>query len=155
VGPPDVQVGRMSLLADPQGATFALWQPGLHVGAQLVNEVGAMVWNQLATPDVDAAKAFYGELFDWTSEDFEDGYWSWRNREGWLNGGVLALPTDEVPPHWQVTFRVEDIRAATARAGQLGGEVLQPPMTTPVGDVAVVEDPAGAAFGYFEGESDP
>jgi predicted enzyme related to lactoylglutathione lyase len=158
VGPPDVQVGRMALLGDPQGASFALWQAGLHRGAQLVNDVGAMVWNQLATSDVDAAASFYGELFGWTTEPFEDDqgdYWNLRNREGWLNGGVMALPAEDVPPHWQVSFTVPDAQDAVARAEELGGGTIVPPTSTAVGDIAVLRDPAGAAFGVFAGETEP
>jgi predicted enzyme related to lactoylglutathione lyase len=158
VGVPGVDVGRMALLADPQGAAFALWQPGLHIGAQLVNEVGAMVWNQLATTDVEAAMAFYGELFGWTTEPFEDAtqaYWNIRNSAGWLNGGVMPLPAEDVPPHWQVSFSVRDIQDIVRLAQELGGAVLLPPTSTAVGDIAVLRDPAGALFGCFDGETQP
>jgi uncharacterized protein len=158
VGPPDVQVGRMAFLSDPQGAAFAVWQPGLHIGAQVVNEVGAMVWNQLATKDVDAAMHFYGELFGWTTEPFEDSqadYWNIRNSAGWLNGGVMGLPSDDVPPHWQVSFSVDDVQDAVRRAEELGGDTIFPPTGTAVGDIAVVRDPAGGAFGVFAGYTEP
>jgi uncharacterized protein len=158
VGQPGVHVGRMALLRDPQGATFALWQPGLHIGAQLVNDEGAMVWNQLATSDVDAATGFYGALFGWTTEPFEDAqsdYWNIRNAAGWLNGGVLALPEPGVTPHWQVSFSVGDVQDAVRRVEELGGGVSLPPTSTAVGDIAVVNDPSGAAFGVFGGYTEP
>jgi predicted enzyme related to lactoylglutathione lyase len=158
VGPPEAGVGRMALLADPQGAAFALWQPGRHVGATLVNEPGAMVWNRLATSDVDAAEAFYGELFGWTREPFEDDqgdYWNLRNREGWLNGGLTAVPAEDVQPHWQVSFNVRDVGEAARRAEELGGEVVLPPTRTAVGDLAAIRDPAGATFDVFAGRTDP
>jgi uncharacterized protein len=158
VGPPEAQVGLMALLADPEGAAFALWQPGRHVGAGLVNEVGTMAWNQLATPDTDAARSFYAELFGWSYEQMEGGeppYWNIRNTDGRLNGGLTGLPAEGVTPHWQVTFTVEDVPAAVGRTEELGGSVLQPPTPTRIGNIAVVQDPAGAAFGYFDGEPEP
>jgi hypothetical protein len=42
-------------------------QPGHHKGAELVNEIGSWTWNQLASRDLEAAKKFYGDVFDWTS----------------------------------------------------------------------------------------
>jgi predicted enzyme related to lactoylglutathione lyase len=61
--------GRTAVLRDPAGAVVSLWQAGGHAGAGLVNEVGAWSWNELVTPDLDRARAFYGELVGWTSED--------------------------------------------------------------------------------------
>jgi uncharacterized protein len=158
IGVPEALVGRMALVADPQGAPFALWQPGLHIGAQVVNDVGAMVWNTLSTTDVEGATRFYGELFGWTTEPFEDDagdYWNFRNREGWLNGGLMGVPTPDTAPAWRVLFTVPDVQHAVRRAGELGGHVVVLPTTTAVGDIAVVHDPAGAAFGLFDGETEP
>src|SRR5438105_8842090 len=55
--------GRMAVLQDPQGGTFAVWQAGTHTGAQIVNEPGATCWMELATSDPAAARRFYGSLF--------------------------------------------------------------------------------------------
>jgi uncharacterized protein len=155
----EAEIGRSGLLEDPQGARVALWEPGLHVGAGLVNDVGTMVWNQLATSDVDAARGFYTELFGWTTEPVDDGqgdYWNWRNSDAWLNGGVMALRSDDTPPHWQLWFTVEDAAGAVARAQELGGTELVPAAQTPVGgDVAVLRDRTGATFVVFAGDIDP
>jgi uncharacterized protein len=149
--------GRLALVQDPQGAMFALWQPGDHVGAALVNEVGAMVWQHLSTPDVAAARDWYARLFEWTWEELEGGggWWNARNRDGWLTGSVSGLPAEGVPPNWQVSFRVEDAAAACARAEELGGATTLPRTETPVGGIAVVRDPEGAPFGFFDGVNEP
>ena len=154
----EANIGRSAVIRDPQGAVVALWEPGEHRGAGLVNQVGTMVWNQLATTDVDAALGFYAELFGWTTEPFEDDegdYLNLRNREGWQNGGVMAVPTEETPPHWQVLFTVEDAQTAVTRVEELGGGVILPATETAAGNVAFVDDPAGAAFGLFDGKPDP
>src|SRR5947208_5384192 len=67
-----MDAGRMAVIQDPQGAFFMLWQPNETRGAELVNEPGALCWNELASPDMDASAAFYRELFGWTIEPWED-----------------------------------------------------------------------------------
>ena len=58
VEPMDVlDVGRMAVFADPTGAAAAVWQPRQHLGAGLVNEPGALVWNELTTRDIDGGQA--------------------------------------------------------------------------------------------------
>ncbi|HQR47096.1 MAG TPA: VOC family protein, partial [Thermoanaerobaculia bacterium] len=54
-----MDAGRMALLADPQGAVFALWQPKSHTGSRLVNETGSYGWVELAPGDDGAATDFY------------------------------------------------------------------------------------------------
>ena len=62
--PMDVMdAGRMAVVADPTGAPIALWQAKNNIGAEVVNEPGAYTWNELQTPDVDAAAAFFSNMF--------------------------------------------------------------------------------------------
>ncbi|MFE5587732.1 VOC family protein, partial [Kitasatospora sp. NPDC056531] len=70
-------LGRMLVAADPQGAVFGVWQPGEFSGAQVVNEAGALIWNELHTSDVEGATAFYGEAFGIEVKPVEgnDQYW--------------------------------------------------------------------------------
>jgi predicted enzyme related to lactoylglutathione lyase len=53
---------------------------------------------------------------------------------------------DEAPPHWSITFAVDDADATTARAFELGGEVIVPPFDAPYVRMAVLSDPQGAVF---------
>ncbi len=149
--------GRMAVLDDPQGAAFGLWQAYDFPGAGLVNDVGAMVWQHLATNDVDAAKDWYSGLFGWTWEELEGapGWWNARGRDGRLAGSVAVLPVGGVPPNWQVSFTVEDAVMACERVEQQGGSVTLPRMDTPVGGIAVVSDPQGAPMGLFDGVPEP
>jgi uncharacterized protein len=156
--PHEVGVGRGAFLQDPQGSVFGVWQPGGHIGASLVNDPGAMVWNQLATSDVDAAQRFYADLFGWSYEPLEgssDPYWEILGRDGRLNGGVMGLPAEDVPPHWLVMFSVTGADAAATLVSDHGGAVTVPPTPVPTGRFAEMADPEGAAFGLFEGENDP
>ncbi|HYM65785.1 MAG TPA: VOC family protein [Patescibacteria group bacterium] len=111
-----MEAGRMGVIQDPQGAFFLVWEPRRHFGAQLVNAPGALVWNELSTPDLDAASAFYGGLFGWTiepSEMMQDSYLTIKNGDA-NNGGMRDLNPPGMPPNWLVYFGAEDIDAALA-----------------------------------------
>jgi uncharacterized protein len=162
VPPFDVmEVGRMAVAADPDGAVFSMWQPKSHIGAGLVNVPGSFTWNELATRDVGKAKEFYTGLFGWATEEFDGGaYTVIRNGEA-TNGGIRPLGEQEgaVPPHWLVYFAASDCDETTSNAGELGGKALVPPMDVPIASgesrIAVIADPQGAAFGLFAGPLDP
>ena len=151
--------GRIAVLSDPQGAVVALWQPVGYAGVQLVNVPGALTWNQLNTSDPEAAIAFYTELFGWTTEAPEDGegaFWSFKNSEGWLNGGVMGLPPGtDAPPSWTPFFASAGLEEHEARVKELGGAVLSPILPVPAGELFVAQDDQGAVFGLFAGEFDP
>jgi uncharacterized protein len=153
VGP----AGRSAVLSDPEGATFGLWQAGDFVGAGVVNDEGSMVWQQLSTSNVPAAKDWYGQLLGWTWEELEGsgGYELARTPDGRLNGGLAQLPVPGVTPTWEVCFTVADVAAACERAEELGGATIMPRMTSPVGDFAQVSDPQGAPLSFFAGDTDP
>ena len=68
-----LDVGRMAVFADPTGAAGAVWQPRAHIGAGLVNEPGALVWNELSTRDTRRPAAFYTEVFGWEADDRRHG----------------------------------------------------------------------------------
>jgi predicted enzyme related to lactoylglutathione lyase len=151
--------GRMAALADTSGAPFCIWQAGRHHGAGLVNEPGALSWNELMARDPDGAKRFYGELFGWRTSSMEFGdadYTIWHLAgEGEPEprtgiGGMMPMageqwPTD-LPPHWMVYFAVADTDSSSSRCEELGGRVAVAPFDSPAGRIAVLNDPAGAAF---------
>ncbi len=154
MGPMEIApAGHMVFGSDPTGAVFGLWQPIEHIGASLVNEPGSIVWNELATRDLDRAADFYSEAVGWTWEDADTGEGGPRYRtyavDGTMVGGALemtdAWPAD-LPSHWMPYFAVEDADAAAAAAERAGGTIVQPPMDTPYGRICVVRDPQGAVF---------
>src|SRR5213078_145944 len=52
----------------------------------------------------------------------------------------------DTPAHWSVTFSVDDADATAAKAAELGGKVLSPPMDAPWVRMTVLADPQGATF---------
>ena len=145
-------VGRMAVIQDPQGAFFMLWQPREHIGAELVNAPGALVWNELQSSDLDASASFYSELFGWQIEQapgMQDRYLSIKNGDA-NNGGMREL-TPPQPPNWLTYFAVEELDAALAKLEQLGGSKLAGPIDIEIARLAVVADPQGAVFALYAG----
>lgn len=136
--------GRMAVAVDPAGATFGLWEAGEHRGSELVNEPGTVVWNELVSPDLPAARAFYAATLgvEWSEEDVEGKPYGLFAVGGRTVGG--AVPGSA--PHWELYFEVADAEAAVARAQELGGEVVSPVTATPQGPMATLRDPQGATF---------
>jgi uncharacterized protein len=156
-----LDVGRMAIFADPQGAAFSVWQAGTHPGAELVNEPGTWSWSELLTTDVEAAKGFYGDVFGWTTNTAGAGptgeYTEWQV-SGRSVGGMMQKPPmmpAEIPPFWAVYFAVEDTDAAVARVAELGGTVLMAPMDIEPGRFSTVSDPFGAVFNVIALKSEP
>jgi predicted enzyme related to lactoylglutathione lyase len=153
-----MDVGRMAVIQDPQGAFFEIWQPKAHIGADLVNAPGALVWNELGTPDLEASSAFYGALFGWDIAPAEMGgpepYLTIKNGEA-NNGGIRPLPGPGVPPHWLVYFGVEDLDSSLAKLQELGGAVHAGPIDIQIAKIAVVGDPQGAMFALYAGALEP
>jgi predicted enzyme related to lactoylglutathione lyase len=155
--PMDVlDLGRMAVFADPGGAVFGIWQPGTFIGAQIVNEADALVWNELNTRDPETAKGFYGAVSDWDFEEreFATGTYTSIKVGDDTVGGVLDMRgrvPDEVPPHWLAYFAVDDADATVAKARESGGDVPFGPEDMPeVGRIAVLKDPFGAIFAVIQ-----
>lgn len=147
-----MDAGRMTMIQDPTGAVFGVWQPGNHIGAQLVNRPNALTWNELQTRAVEEAKAFYGAVFGWTYEVDANDYVAVKQDDR-VQAGMMDITDEmgEIPPNWTIYFLVEDVEAAAAKASELGGRVLVPP--TPAGEIgklAAVQDPQGAVFSIIE-----
>jgi predicted enzyme related to lactoylglutathione lyase len=168
-----MDAGRMALFTDPEGAMFCVWQAGEHRGAQLVNEHGSVNFNGLGTRDVEGAKRFYGSVFGWTTLALDGGaqMWTLPGYGDYLSrdnpdlrkltaeagapeefvdvvASINPIPDNEpdTPPHWSVTFAVEDADAIAAKASELGGAVIAPPFDAPWVRMTVIRDPQGATF---------
>jgi uncharacterized protein len=148
-----MDLGTMAVFVDPAGAVFGVWQPGTFHGAGLVNEPGAIAWNELNTRDLAGAKEFYGAVFGWAFDDVEfEGMGSYTTiaLAGDPVGGILDMGARGVPemvlPHWQAYFGVEDTDATLEKAKQGGGGVMVEPVEIPAGRFAILTDPHGASF---------
>ena len=165
--------GRMAVFTDPEGAVFAVWQAKQHKGSRIVNEHGSLNFNNLNTRDPEGAKAFYGAVFGWDTLELDGGFQMWtlpgygdhleldnpgmrKNMaevgapEGFEDvvASLAPIPDDQpdTPPHWGLTFAVDDADAIAKAATELGGTVVVPPIDAPWVRMTVITDPQGATF---------
>lgn len=132
-------LGVAALATDPEGAVFALWQPGRHRGFERRHEPGTFVWAELYTRDTAAANDFYGGLF-------HDALFGTGAEPDFGRADVTDVFPAEMPPHFLTHFRVADLDDALGAVQRLGGRVQAPPFETSYGRVAVVTDNQGASF---------
>ncbi len=144
--------GWMSMVTDPAGAFFGLWQPTGHHGFEVVGQHGAPVWHQLTTRDYDKALEFYGQVFGWQTQieaDSEEFRYSTAVFDGEQRLGVMdgsrILP-DGTPSHWVVFLGSDDVDKTLSVITDHGGSVLRPAEDTPYGRLASAADPTGAVF---------
>lgn len=143
-----MDVGRMAIAVDPGGAVFGIWLPLAHIGAGVVNEPGALAWNENMSRDYDGNKAFYRDVFGYDYNEMAPGYASLRVGAADV-GGIGELGPDtpaQTPAAWTAYFAVQDADEAIAKVAALGGSLLKPAWDTPFGRMAVVSDNQGAAF---------
>ena len=147
-------VGRMQMVRDPQGATFYVYEPANDPKQpEGAPEVGEASWLELMTTDAPAALKFYTDVFGWQPSETMDmgpmGKYYMFNRPHGMIGGMMNKSPEmaDVPPNWQIYFRVPDIDAAVKRITENGGQILNGPMDVPGGDrILNALDPQGAAF---------
>jgi len=148
-------IGRLQLMMDPQGAAFYIIEPAsAEQRPEAAPELGDASWHELMTTDMSAAMKFYQEVFGWQPGQSMDmgaiGKYQMFNRPQGQIGGIMNKPPEmaNVPPNWQIYFRVPDVDAAAERIKAQGGTILNGPMDVPDGDRIVnAMDPQGAAFG--------
>ncbi|GAA4384828.1 VOC family protein [Actinomadura verrucosospora] len=165
VAPMDVMdLGRMAVLRDPQGAHFGLWQGRSHFGSRIVNEPGSFAWNELVTRDSAAAGEFYRAVFGYELEPMPgdmdytvlrragDG----RYAGGILGGSEIVLGGGDGPvSSWLTYFAVDDADEAVRKVRAGGGAVDSEPEDTPYGRAASVRDPFGVPFQVIKPAQEP
>ena len=146
-----MDVGRMAVIADPEGAVFAIWEPRKHIGATVAGENGAAVWNELMAHNGDAERTFYSSLFGWTPKVSPE-YTEWHDGDK-ARGGFMEMKEERfngVPAFWNVYFLVANVDESFEKAKSLGATPHHEPMDIPnVGRFAVLGDPQGAGFSLF------
>ena len=148
-------VGRMSVIQDPAGAAFALWQAGEHKGAGIYNAPSSLCWNELMSTDTTKAKQFYTGLFGWAANTQDFGgfeYTMFQNGERGAGGMIQIAPEmGPIPSNWLAYFAVDDCDAKVKKATELGAKVCKPADDIPgIGRFAILTDPQGAAFAIIK-----
>ncbi|MBX5482287.1 MAG: VOC family protein [Myxococcaceae bacterium] len=150
-------VGRFAVLADPQGAVFAIFSPKPGAGpdgVQNPNDVGNFSWAELNTTDWKAAWKFYSNLFGWKptqsmdmGPEYGEYYMFGTSPEKSFGGMSNTAKMLKAPPHWLHYIRVTNVDETVKRIPQKGGKIVNGPMDVPGGDrVAQCVDPQGGSF---------
>ncbi|HEX5757969.1 MAG TPA: VOC family protein [Thermoanaerobaculia bacterium] len=160
VPPRDIPtVGRFAVLADPQGAMFALYRSSNPQPSRDPGE-GNVSWHELATTDAGAAWRFYSELFGWApAGEFDMGEAGMYSMFGYDGppplGAVYPKPAEMPgPPAWTYYVSVSDLDGKAEKVKERGGRILMGPMEVPGGDrIATFADPQGAVLAMHERKS--
>ena len=152
-GPMDIPgVGRMSVVADPQGAVLCLFRgEGEMPAAPARGTPGYAGWRELMTSDLEAGFAFYAKHFGWTKDHDMDmgpmGPYRLFAHEGVPIGGMMKRDANTPVSYWRFVFNVAKIGDAVEKVKAGGGQVVHGPIEVPGGDwVAMAIDPQGAFF---------
>ena len=161
-------VGRISMIRDPQGAIICPYVP-TH---SFPPPSGMFGWEELITNNIESAKMFYSELFDWQAHDVDLSDTT-RDRTpsdratshdmgrhtiftcASATDAIGAIRSVSVPPDsiigsatWVTYLSTSDISATITRAKTLGASVQVAETYLPtVGRLAILVDPTGAIFG--------
>jgi predicted enzyme related to lactoylglutathione lyase len=146
-----MDVGRMSMIQDPTGAMFAVWEARKHIGADLVGELNSFCWWELNTKDTAKAKEFYTNLCGWETGG-DANYTEWKSG-GQSMGGMMEIKPEwgPVPPNWLSYILVDNCDQSVAKVKELGGSVMMGPQDIEnMGRFAVVADPQHAVFALYQ-----
>ncbi|NRA72666.1 MAG: VOC family protein [Gammaproteobacteria bacterium] len=152
VGPYDVMdAGRMSIIKEPDGAHFAIWQGIKHPGIELRDSENTLCWNELASKNADVSADFYTKLFNWQAADKSMGSvkYTEMTAAGSPQAGIMEMTEEwgDIPPHWMPYFQVESCDDMAKQAEKLGATICVPPTSIPdVGRFSVIQDVQGATF---------
>jgi predicted enzyme related to lactoylglutathione lyase len=115
---------------------------------------GYPCWFDLMTPDLAAAREFYGGLFGWEFEDAGEAanHYTLARRDGRVAAAIFPQHGDMVgrPPAWTTYIATSSADDACARAEEAGGLVINGPFDVMVGRMAVVQDPTGGIFALWQ-----
>jgi hypothetical protein len=160
VSPNDIpSMGRFAILADNQGATFAVYKGSNGISPDPEPGLGEFSWHEMIAGNLDAAWSFYHSLFGWEKREAMDMgadlgvYQVFRNAGGTRDlGGMYTKPKDmPAPPHWLCYITVPSAVKSGEYTTQNGGKVVMGPMEVPGGGQIIGGmDPQGAGFATFE-----
>jgi hypothetical protein len=157
VPPTDIpNVGRFSVIADPQGAVIAPFRSN-DERAELTGlpPLGTFCWDELITTDPKAALKFYEDVLGWTHDEMDMGpmgtYYMVKRGDKQA-AGIMKAQDPSAPPFWLSYVVVDDVDGATKRGEGLKAKVIVPPADIPnIGRFSILSDPLGAVFATFKG----
>ncbi len=109
---------------------------------------------ELHTNDVKRAREFYSKLFEWKLKDEPmpgGGAYTMIEVGTGTGGGMTINQAPGTPSHWMAYVGVDDVRASTKKAKDLGAKVVVDVMEVgEYGTMSVITDPTGAAIAMWQ-----
>jgi predicted enzyme related to lactoylglutathione lyase len=117
----------------------------------MAHSAGTFCFAELTTPDMEAAKRFYGSIFGWTAFDVPGavGNYALFRQNG---KDVAGLNRSSQGRHaWLHYVAVDSADDSASRARELGAVIVAEPFDVPgIGRMAMFTDPAGASAALWE-----
>jgi predicted enzyme related to lactoylglutathione lyase len=161
----DLPVGKIAMVTDPMGTPFYVMAPipppGKPDAKSDVFDTKApqrVRWNELASPDLARAKAFYAKHFNFQFNEVMPmgpmGDYCFIDHDG-VRLGAIMQKRSAGPATWLFYFRVDSLGAAQRAIETHGGKITQGPQEVPGNEwVISATDPAGASFGVVSAQRD-
>lgn len=155
----DMHVGRMAMVADPQGAVVYVMtpvppegQPDAKSDVFSVDQPQHVRWNELQSSDPAGSVAFYTKHFGWTQQGAmpmgDMGDYLFIQQDGTGIGAIMRKLPQVPASMWSFYIGVDDIDRAVAAVEAGSGKLLGPVNQIPGGEFTVhAMDPQGATFG--------
>ena len=138
--------GRVALVSDPQGAQLSLIHTKKGDPSDGPIAEGSWLWHELWTNNPDSSVNFYQELAGYSSIEELDSYLILKAGDKW-RAGIRNLFNQALEQRWVPVIKVNDVKAISALAKQLGGKVIIEAENPDYADqVALLADPSGALF---------
>jgi uncharacterized protein len=123
----------------------------------LVHAPGTPSWVDLASPDVDASRRFYGDLFGWEAwiaPQPEAGGYTIFLKNGKQVAGLGGIFMEGQPPAWSTYVSTDDADSTAQKVRDAGGQVIVEPFDVmDQGRMAVFQDPTGAYISIWQGKA--
>jgi uncharacterized protein len=149
-----MNLGKMAMLNDPEGATFGLWEPGTFHGFGVAFEENAPGWFDHTSADPEAAGEFYAGLTGHAVEPSDPDMRILKNGEQWF-ASISPSPVGQ-GPHWRPIFVVDSLERVHEIVRRHGGTVLIDEMPVPGSAISVfIEPTTGTAMTVMRGGTQP
>jgi predicted enzyme related to lactoylglutathione lyase len=112
------------------------------------------VWIDVASPDLEASKRFYGQVFGWEAVQIagpEAGSYTLFRIRGKDVAALASQMDPGQPPTWTTYIASNNVDQTVARVKAAGGEIVMEPMDVmSAGRMAMFRDPTGAYLAFWQ-----
>jgi hypothetical protein len=145
-------VGRISIVADKDGAAFGLFKSETGDARDDKSVHGTWHWHELWAKDLAGAVDFYTQTFGYEVDSMQmpQGEYCVLTTDGLARGGIMQSPMTQIPAMWIPYLHVDDVDKTLARAQAMGAKIVVASREVPnVGRFAIIADNVGATVGLI------